>query len=197
MIARSKLLGSTTLSLAVFSTAVFAKDVSNSEKGATFPPFDTTTFAPTLFWLLVTFATLYWLMSRVALPRISNIIENRNSIISRDIEQAAAFQKKAEDAASAYETALTKAKANALSIGADAKNEASKRSADRRKQVEADMATKIAAAEEGIASTKTAAMNNVSAIASEAVVAILYRLTGTEPDTDVVAKAVSANMSPL
>ncbi len=179
---------------ATFSTALSAKDVAHGDKGATFPPFDTTTFIPTLFWLFVTFVTLYWLMSRVALPRVSEVIDNRNAIISRDVDQASALQKKAEEASVEYEAALTKAKANALSIGATAKNEAAKQAADSRRQIEADMATKIAAAEAGIVATKTAAMSNVSAIAADAVTAIIQRLTGIAPENEAVSKAVNASI---
>ncbi len=195
MIARSKLLGSTAFGFVAFSSAVCAKAPDAGDKGSTFPPFDPATFAPTLFWLFVTFVTLYWLMSRVALPRVSNIIEDRNAIITRDVDQASALQKKAEDAGVAYEAALTKAKANALSIGTDAKNEAAKQAADRRRQVEADMAAKIATAEASIVATKSAAMSNVSAIAADAVTAIIQHLTGTAPDANHVAKAVSANIT--
>ena len=192
-IIKAKLVCATAIYLLAWGTLAHAKDASHAEKGAKFPPFDTTTFAPTLFWLFVTFVTLYWIMSRVALPRVSGIIDNRNAIISRDVDQASALQKKAEEAGAAYEAALTKAKANALSIGTDAKNEAAKQAVASRQQVEADMAVKIAAAEASIVAKKTAAMGNVSAIAEDAVSAIIQRLTGTAPDTAMIRKAISAN----
>ena len=37
------------------------------------PQFDPSTFGPQLFWLLVTFVTLYLLMSRLVLPRITDV----------------------------------------------------------------------------------------------------------------------------
>ena len=160
-----------------------------------FPPFDPATFGSTLFWLLITFVTLYWLMSRVALPRVGGIIENRNETISVDLEKAALMQKKAEDAGTAYTTALSKAKANAVSIGQQAKDAASAAASDRRKAVEAEVASKIAAAEAQIATMKASAMTNVSSIATEAAVAIVERLTGVAPANAEVQKAVSETLA--
>ncbi len=180
------------LIMLLISVAVQAEET--HAEGGGFPPFDTATFAPTLFWLFITFGTLYWLMSRVALPRVSGIIETRNSTITRDVDQAAALQKKAEEAGVAYEAALAKAKANAVMIGQQAKDAASLQAMESRKKVETDMAAKIAVAEAKIADTKAKAMSSVSAIATDAASAIIERLTGAVPSSDAIAKAVSASL---
>jgi F-type H+-transporting ATPase subunit b len=195
-IARSKLVGLSALFTLLTSVVSHAAGSGDAAKGAgaAFPPFDASTFVPTLFWLFVVFVVLYWLMSRIALPRISDTIEKRNAIITRDVDQATALQKKAEEAGVVYETALAKAKANALSIGQKAKDDAALDAATRRKQVEADMAIKIAAAEANIASTKEKAMTNVSSIASDAAVAIVNHLTGSSPSSDAISKAVTASL---
>jgi F-type H+-transporting ATPase subunit b len=195
-IARSRLVGSTAMAVLLISSVSHAAGSGGAPKGAgaAFPPFDTSTFVPTLFWLFVVFVTLYWLMSRVALPRVSDTIEKRNAIITRDVDQAIALQKKAEDAGTAYEAALSKAKANALSIGQQAKDEAAIQAAARRKQVEVDMAVKIAAAEANIAATKDKAMSNVSSIASDAAATIVQHLTGIAPNADTVSKAISSGL---
>ncbi len=198
---RSKLLMLSSAVPLLLSSIVYAKDTHEAASaagehgGSSFPPFDPTTFAPTLFWLFVTFALLYWLMSSIALPRIAGVIEDRNARITRDVDIASALQKKAEDAGTAYETALTKAKSNAAVIGQQSKDEAVKNAAVSRAQVEADMSVKIADAETKIAATKSAAMNNVSAIASDSVAAIVTKLTGITPTADAVAKAVAAHIT--
>jgi F-type H+-transporting ATPase subunit b len=43
------------------------------------PQLDFSTFSPQLIWLVITFLGLYLLMSRVALPRIGGVIEQRQS----------------------------------------------------------------------------------------------------------------------
>ncbi len=80
-----------------------------SGEKAAFPPCDPTHFASNLFWLALTFAMLYWLMSKVALPRLGSVLEERADTIGRDLDQAAEMQGKAEDMAQAYEKAVAEA----------------------------------------------------------------------------------------
>ena len=42
-----------------------------------FPPFAKETFASQLVWLAITFVALYLLISRIAVPRIGGILEER------------------------------------------------------------------------------------------------------------------------
>ena len=56
--------------------------------GGGLPQLNVTTFSPQLFWLVVTFATLYFVLSKVLLPRIGEVIEERADRITRDIEAA-------------------------------------------------------------------------------------------------------------
>ena len=62
-----------------------------------FPPFDTTHFSSQLLWLALTFGALYLLMSRVALPRIAGILENRQATISGDLDYSVTLQKLVDD----------------------------------------------------------------------------------------------------
>lgn len=194
---RSKSLLLALLSSVALSGASLAQEAHEGagESHSAFPPFDPATFGSTLFWLLVTFLTLYWLMSRVALPRVGGIIEHRNTAIATDLERADAMQKKAEEAGNAYTAALAKAKANAVAIGQQAKDAASAAAAERRKAVEAEVAAKIATAEQQIAAMKASAMTNVSTIATEAATAIVERLTGVAPSEADVRQAVSQTIA--
>ena len=62
-------------------------EVPHEGKGQ-FPPFNPQTFASQLVWLAIAFVVLYVLMSRLALPRIGKIIDDREATIKGDVAEA-------------------------------------------------------------------------------------------------------------
>ena len=157
-----------------------------------FPPFDTNHFGAQLVWLAITFGALYLLMSRIALPRVAAILENRQSTISGDLDRASAMQKQADEAGKAYEKTLADAKANAQSLAQETQAKLAAETDAKRKALEADLNGQIAAAEVQIADTKARALTHVDAIAADAATAIVQQLTGKTPDADSIARAVAA-----
>ncbi len=61
------------------------------------PQFDFTTYTSQLFWFALCFITLYIFVSRIILPRITNILNNRQNIIEKDISLAKALDLQARD----------------------------------------------------------------------------------------------------
>lgn len=145
---------------------------------AAFPPFDATHFGPQLFWLALSFVALYVVMSRVALPRIGNILESRRVRIDGDLKEAERLRVETERALAAYEQALAEARANAHAIAEETRSGIKADLEGKRATVEADLNRKIAGAEARILKTKTEALANVDQIAAETVEALVGRLTG-------------------
>ena len=50
-------------------------------------------FASQIFWLIISFAILYVVMAKFALPKIADVIESRRDIIARDFEDAEDYKK--------------------------------------------------------------------------------------------------------
>jgi len=71
------------------------------------PQLDPTTFAPQLFWLVVTFVLLYLVMWKIAIPRIGEVLQNRQKRIDSDLEKAGELRKEAECVRRAYEKLVT------------------------------------------------------------------------------------------
>ncbi len=160
-----------------------------------FPPFDGTTFASQLLWLALSFGLLYFLMSRIALPRIGRILEERHDRIADDLEEAAKHKADSEAAQAAYEKALNEARAKANSIAGETRNRLNAEQDANRKSLEAELATKLAAAEERITSTKTEALTHVKGIAVDATGAIVSTLIGTSPAQHEVEQAVDSALA--
>ncbi|MGV6871413.1 F0F1 ATP synthase subunit B [Pseudochelatococcus sp. B33] len=157
-----------------------------------FPPFNAETYASQLFWLALTFAFLYWFVSKIALPRIGSVIEERRQRIDTDLADAATLKAQADEAFKAYETGLAAAKSNAQTIAEETRARLAGESEARRKVLEQELSAKIASAETAIAETKTQALSHVGEIATEAASTIVERLLGSAPPAGEVEKAVKS-----
>lgn len=161
-----------------------------SEHGKGFPPFDATTFASQMVWLVLTFVALYLLMARVALPRVGAILETRRQRVEGDIAEAQNLKGQSDAAIAAYDKALADARGRAQALANETMQKQAAAAEANRKDLEAKLNVRIAEAEKTIAATRTAAMANVQGIATETAAAIVERLTGIVPTSQDVAAAV-------
>jgi len=161
-----------------------------SEHGRGFPPFDPQTFASQLFWLALIFIALYLLMSRIALPRIGSILEERRRHVDADLAEAQRIKDDSDAAIAAHEKALAEARARAQMLANATREKAAAAADARRKAVDADLRARVAEADKTIGARRSTAMTNVQDIASEAAAAIVERLTGTAAASQEVAEAV-------
>lgn len=143
-----------------------------------FPPFDAATFPSQLLWLAITFAALYFMMSRVAIPRIGGILESRRTRIEGDLKEADRLRVETERAAAAYEEALADARKNAHAIAEETRQGIRTDIEGKRAKVEADLGAKVAAAEARIAETKAAALTSVDQIAADTAATLVGQLAG-------------------
>jgi F-type H+-transporting ATPase subunit b len=161
---------------------------------APFPPFQRDTFASQLVSLLVAFVALYLIVSRIALPRVGSLLDERANTIEGDLAAAQKLKDESDAALKSYESELAAARSRAQAIGAETREKLNAASEAERKTLEQRLSVKLADAEKTIASTREAAMSNVRGIAAEAAAAIVQRLTGLTPDGQSVNSAVDASL---
>jgi len=158
-----------------------------------FPPFQTENFAPQLIWLVLIFGVLYILMSRLALPRVGGIIDNRANKIAADLDASREMQARAQAAAAANEENLRLRREEAQAIGRAAQQKIADEAAAQRTLAESQSAEKIRAAEARIAAAKTQALENVEQIAVDAAASIIEKLSGARVEAQkLVAEYRSA-----
>jgi F-type H+-transporting ATPase subunit b len=161
---------------------------------APFPPFQKDTFASQLVSLLIAFVALYLIVSRIALPRVGSLLDERQKKIEGDLAAAQKLRDESDAALKAYESELAAARSRAQAIGAETREKLNAVSEAERKTLEQRLSVKLAEAEKTIASTREAAMSNVRSIASDVAIAIVQRLTGLAADRRTVNKAVDASL---
>ncbi len=159
--------------------------------GSNFPPFDSSTFASQLLWLAITFGIFYYLMAKIVLPRIRDILEVRSDRIALDLDEANRLKQESDVALAAYEQELAEAKGKAHAIAQEARDKAKQEADSERKRVEATLAAKLAEAESEIATIKASALSEVGAIAEDTTTALVKQLLGGRISKAEVSKAVS------
>jgi F-type H+-transporting ATPase subunit b len=155
-----------------------------------FSPLDPATFAPQLFWLALTFGLLYFLVKRLIVPRVGGVMEDRRQRIERDLEKAESLKVETEQALLAYEQALGEARARAGAIGKEMHAGLAAEIEKERAKLDAEIAHKLADAEERMAQSKARAMAGVAEIAGDTAGAIVARLLGKEVSKDEVRRAL-------
>lgn len=155
-----------------------------------FPPLDTSTFPSQLFWLAIFFGALYFLMSRLVLPKIGGIIEARKARIDGDIARASAMKDETEAALKAYEKSLGDARGNANDIAKSTRDTVNTDIAKQQAALNADLSAKAVAAEAQISRSKAKALESVNDIAAEAASDIIAALTGAKATKADLARAL-------
>lgn len=146
--------------------------------GGGLPQLDASTFASQIFWLIVAFATLYWLLSTKALPRVGEILEARQERIASDLDRAAALRADAEEAMRRHEQVVSEAQAKAAAQLKATQERMAAEAAQRQAAIEADLNQKLAEAEGRIATAKSAALAQIQDVAAEVAQTAVERLAG-------------------
>lgn len=153
------------------------------------PQLDISTWGGQIFWLVVTFAVLYFALSRFILPRLGSGLTERGDRIADDLDAASRMQKEAETAEAEYQAGLADARAKAHNINATTKSSVDAEIASEIEAAEADFTRQANAAESRIAKIRSEALRNVDTIASETAREIVGKLTGMSV---TAARATSA-----
>jgi F-type H+-transporting ATPase subunit b len=154
------------------------------------PQLDVSTFSSQIFWLIICFGTLYWLLSRRALPRVSEILEARQDRIAADLDQAQRLRREAEAALATYEKAMGQAHDEAQVLLAEVQNRLQAEAAGRQAELDRQLAGQLAEAEARIASARERALAEMEVAAIGAAQAAAARLAGVEVSPDAAQSAL-------
>ena len=158
------------------------------------PQFDPAVWPTQLFWLAVSFVVLYLLMARVALPRISTILEEREFRINDSLRRAESLKQDAEAAVAAYEKLMADARAKAQEQVHSVRERAARDAAVRHAELNDRLSAEVAAAETRIAGARDEAIGELRGLAVDVAGAAVERLVGEKLDAGTVGRAVDSSM---
>ena len=167
--------------------------VAHEAAKAGMPQLDFSTFPNQIFWLLVTLVVIYFVLSRVALPRIGGAIAERKGTITNDLAAAEELKQKAVAAEKAYNDALVKARAEAGKIVAEAKAEIQKDLNLAIAKADAEISAKTAESEKHIGEIRAGALEAITEVAKDTAKELVAAVGGSV-DAKAVTAAVTARL---
>lgn len=146
-----------------------------------------------IFWLLVTLVVIYFVLTRLALPRIGGVLAERSGIITKDIAAADDLRQKALKAERAYNDALAQARADAARIVAEARAAIQKDLDEATARADAQIGAKAAESEARILEIRAGALDAVTEVAHSTAHEIVAALGG-KTDAKSITAAVAARL---
>lgn len=156
------------------------------------PQLDPSTFGSQLFWLAVSFVTLYVVLSVLVLPRIGATMAKRSEQLDGDLAEAEALRAKAEAALEAYEEALAQARTKALVVAQTMRAEVQAETARQKAELDAKLAEEAAEADSRLAATREAALAGLRDAAKDIVGEVMLSIGVDQADDKSVEAALDA-----
>ena len=156
------------------------------------PQLEPWSYPSQIFWLVVTFVALYFVLSKVVIPRITSVLEARQEKIEDDLARAERLKTEAGQVLEEYNRSLDEARSEAQSLVKDAQAAMAADAAERSQALANELAERNREAEARIAESQQAALANSRPAAAEVAAAALGKLIGSAPPAERIERAVEA-----
>ena len=174
----------------------------SSSSGPKLPQLDLATYSSQVFWLIISFVVLYFLVAKLAMPRIAEVLEERQERIEDDLDKAETLKKEAYQVRIEYEKALSAAREKAQDATRHAQEEIAKRSAEAESAAQIKVTVMLEEAEKRIAASKTGAEGTAAdpisslerSVAQEVVANAVQKLIGVDVTAADIDAAIAVTL---
>jgi F-type H+-transporting ATPase subunit b len=178
---------SAALAVLVASGTAMAKEESGG-----MPQLDYHSFAPQLVWLAIAFVALYFVMSKLAVPRIADTLEKRQGRIQGDLDAAEKANEETRALVQAYEKRMADTREDARKVVRDRSEADSAAAAARLSALHDKLNVQIGEAEKRIAAQRDDVMAGLEGMAKDIGQEVYAKLAGQPADVGALAAKVAA-----
>ncbi|WP_102109505.1 F0F1 ATP synthase subunit B' [Oceaniglobus roseus] len=150
-------------------------------------------FPNQVFWLIIALVAIYFILTRIGLPRVGGVLAERQGTITNHIAAAEELKIRAQEAEKAYDKALADARAEAGRIVAAAKADIQKDLDAAMAKADEEIAAKSAESEAAIDEIRKGAMAAIEEVAKDTAGALVTALGGSG-DQAAIDGAVEARL---
>ena len=174
----------------VFFNFFLLRDVFAAESGG-MPQLNPEFWISQIFWLTLTFGTLYIILSKLILPKISANLELRKSQIQENIEAAEKQRKESEIKLKEYDEIILKSRLKANNIFKDSREKVIKDINIKKEALDKQIDEEIKKVEKEINQLKETSPEKINKIAIEISSDILKKLIGADVNNSSISAIVN------
>ncbi len=178
------------LVLAVTTVGALASGGGEHGGNAGLPQLNPSTMMTQIFWLIVSFLVLYFMLFGVALPRIEEVLNTRESRISWDITKADEIRNESNAVLASTERMLSRTQAQAREIISRTSSQGQASGKLLMDRFDRELTRSTREAEGRILAAKNAALGELDKTATDLALQVASRLAAVEIDRPQVAEAV-------
>ncbi|MBD86968.1 MAG: hypothetical protein CMM34_01760 [Rhodospirillaceae bacterium] len=156
------------------------------------PQMEFADYMPQVVWLVITFATLYVLMAKLALPRITDILETRQRHLEHDLELSEKLRDEAQTTLAEYDAAIVSARAETESLLAKARESIQTETQERIAELNGRLESEIRESDARIRHAMSQAMDELVVVAGNSARAAVERLAGIKVSDEQARVAVES-----
>ncbi len=155
------------------------------------PQLDPKFWVAQIFWLVVVFSSLYLIVSKIFLPKITLTIENRKSKIVNDLNEAQKLKENAEIKLKEYNKIIEDSKKEAQKIISDGRKKLNEDIKIKKNKFEAEIEEELEIVENEINKLKRNSISDITKIAENTSAEIIKKIIGTEVNKSNVSAIVN------
>jgi len=158
------------------------------------PQLDPKYWASQAFWLILIFSILYISIAKFYLPKIKKNLDDRESKIKEDLDEANKLKNLSEKKIKEYEIILENSKKEVTKILLESKNTLNKDIQNKKDSMEKEIENEISKAQKEILEMKKNSINSINNISQEIASNIIEKISGdklNESSTRAVIEDIS------
>ena len=154
------------------------------------PQLDPTYWASQAFWLILVFSILYISIAKFYLPKIKKNLDDRESKIKEDLDEANDLKILSEKKLKEYEIILEDSKKEVTKILLDSKNNLDNDIKNKKDIVDKEIEKEIIKAQKEILELKNSSISSINSISQEMASNIIEKISGDKLNESSIKAAV-------
>ena len=167
-----------------------------AEKGG-MPQLDPEFWVSQIFWLIITFGTLFLVLSKFILPKISKNLEQRRLQILENIETAENQREQSEKNIKEFDEIILKSKNKAKEVMLAAREKVVSELTKKKTKLDENLSLEIQNVEKEIIELKLSAPSKINSIASNITNEVVKKLIGTDVNESSISALVKEELKKL